>query len=89
LCIEEKVKDRKRHPLWRKRGEEGLANRRLKKCGGRKEEDAAAGGEQRLLMVVGEPHPHQAVQMARQQPPRSVHLLCPCTLILFTFFTHL
>ena len=33
-------------------------------------QDAAAGGEQCVLMVVGEPHPHQAVQMARQSPPR-------------------
>jgi len=32
--------------------------------------DAAARGEQRLLVVVGEPHPQHAVQMARQQSPR-------------------
>lgn len=36
----------------------------------RRQEDAAAGSEQCILMVVGEPHPHQAVQMARQPPPR-------------------
>ena len=32
--------------------------------------DAAARGEQRLLVVVGEPHPQHAVQMARQQSSR-------------------
>ncbi|KAG8079192.1 hypothetical protein GUJ93_ZPchr0007g5774 [Zizania palustris] len=36
----------------------------------RKRQDAAAGGEQCVFMVVGEPHPHQAVQMARWPPPR-------------------
>jgi hypothetical protein len=32
--------------------------------------DAAAGSEQCIFMVVGKPHPHQTVKMARQPPPR-------------------
>ncbi|RWW02185.1 hypothetical protein GW17_00034739 [Ensete ventricosum] len=33
-------------------------------------EDAAESCEQCVLVVVGEPHPDEAVEMARQQPPR-------------------
>lgn len=37
----------------------------------RGQRDAAEGGDQFLLVVVGEPRPDEAVQMARQQPSRS------------------
>ncbi|WOL01939.1 hypothetical protein Cni_G10658 [Canna indica] len=42
---------------------------------GERERDVAESCEQCLLMVVGEPHQDEAVEMARQQSPRSTLLL--------------
>jgi hypothetical protein len=66
-CISDKTCSCREGELAPKRGTSYLAEVLLS---WRQEQDAAAGGKQCLLVVVGEPCPHQAVEMARQQPQR-------------------